>query len=333
MAHHKISSTDPLLDSWHPPAEWGKIVFIRANDLCSPEVNWGHRIIDGLVGFMGMMFPDIEVYYALEDAPDANAWVARLGQGYDGYMVCISTGALELFHARIMADRAIPRDLVSTIEEGEVLERIDGHAEFDAKQVLSFAACAALLGHELGHVHEGQLDMPGPTDDIRLVSHAAEIAADAWAIRVASQIVKPIFDAMRSQAPSEVHEVACSVLEAKMILYANGLLEDIDLRNTWTPKDRNKGDEHPVGAARFLSTAVALIEWKERTESREMALATTVMATGPVLRLLGSHEGISPIGLHLLELLADRYDESKAYIDEARELYERWMEREQSEED
>lgn len=301
----------------------------------SESSRWGVKAIDTLIPIMQNFFPKYTVYYAIEAKDEINAWISLLSE--NEYLIAVDEGALMQIvdFARQFCERgealALSREEKALFVMWSGLPHQDlGPFENVVGEVFACAALAALIGHELGHAHERQLELSYPLEHELLINHGAEFAADGWAIRVAATIINPFFEPARKAADRGEQVRAVDLQESKLILCAFSFIDSIDLSISWEPAEKTQVPEtHPVGTARLQQAAVALIDWWQDALQRPEAIATS-LSVEAIERTVAFHDKDNVAAqqgflIDLIEQLLKRAEEATDYFKAARLRYQRWL--------
>lgn len=294
----------------------------------SSETNWGFVTLNGMIPLLERLFPEINVQYAIERESSINAWVAPLSSTQ--YLISVTEGAIKFFVNYGKEFYRLNASVFNTEEEQKILQLWSDLPEKGELPNLlaTMAGCcalAAILGHELGHVYEGQFDVSPPTKNQLLINHGGELSADGWAVRVVALFVDPIVELFCKEDYEAQQVTACDMLKSTIVLSAFSCIDKISIVQPWAPKTPNNiEDTHPVGSARLLSAAVSLLDfWLERKgRTPEISSQIAVRATMRILQQINSdtNECSSTV---LLEKLLEQYDIS--YICDSRIKYEEWV--------
>lgn len=305
--------------------------FIDETINSNPEINWGFDVCNTIIPFLNKLFPAIGARYVIERNSEVNAWVAPLPtqQNRPQYLISVTEGAIKFFvdygnsfynsHSRIF----------DTEEEQEILrlwsnKKTKGGLRNLLADVVSLSALAAIIGHELGHAHEGQFEASLPTENIALINHGCEFSADGWAAWVAATFVGAFVDEMREADFTDQQVMAYDLLHSTIVLGACSCIDNISLNENWNLNNPNDPiNTHPADSARLMSVAVSLTEWwhKRKNRSREASSQITVRATRRILNQVTPNESDSTV---LMEQMLTQYDSSSSYIGDTRDAYERW---------
>jgi hypothetical protein len=306
---------------------------INPHDEHPPMQGWVFGTLKVLAPIFARMYPNISAYYVVVDDNDAQANASvRKVQGENKYLIAVNLIAVEAFaNAAIIFSRSFETLLPSELERAIVTAwtQLPEKLPFPNIAAGLYATCALVtfLGHELGHVHEGQFDIHQPISLPALVNHGAEFSADGWAIWTAADLVDKFAEIGRSKTKDESYVAAFDRVQTAIILSAFCCADSIDIGEMWTPINiLDKEDTHPKDFARFVSGVVSLVEWWTMRKHRDedSTLTKVVETTAWILVRLFPVE-TSGSYVKALEILLARYEESSAYIAAARKHYEDWV--------
>lgn len=337
MHHQSIDSYASWLVN-SPKLQEGNLRCINPAAPSDSRVEWLFQTIDGIIPILGRLFPKIEAYYLLEEGSECNAHVREVAGGSARIVVTDHCGQFFLNWARELhlnlfkvIDAPLERTLVQMWAVPRNLTNLQIATSMGA-DVYSVCALSCLLAHELGHVHENHFDpkfYSQAQKDGRwaLIFHGREFAADYWSVWAAADILRPFIDIALKGASNADEALACKRLLSTLAMAAFACVEPLLLSEAWTAADpADHEDTHPIASARLMNAAVAMTDWwVDRAGESDTNLAASVCVKA-LQRVLALSQDVTRDGLgwseaELLEVLLQRHDEAKNYMNLVKQVY------------
>lgn len=262
------------------------------------------------------LFPTLDVECGLINSIQKNAFI--VGHQQRGHLF-VTTAAIERIH-----DAGLRIHNSPVFQPARPDPTRNGPPLFDDD--MATLALAALLGHELGHLHDRQFDLRKepftPVD--KITKQAQEFAADTWGLRACVELV--LAPLVGRVTDVQVIENALCVGVTRLLIGHN-IFERLDWKQPWVAPEEGWPHDHPPGTWRLLTSAIAVTEWLQEHTVLPHAVIVQICVASLDTAARALHwyaTGQCQEPGHFLRIALERND-GGAKIDHWRAAYERFQ--------